>query len=217
MQIARKLIIIFVLILTSSCAYIEKYRVEPESPQGLKGGVKADVKEFFNGDVNAFSIKFDANDKIVASRIIKINGSWEDDKGIIRQQFINHKGEKDSRTWLVTIEGENGDFTAIGHDILAPAQGIQTGNIVQMTYTLSKNESGVKTNIDYKDQMYLVDENSMIMISKLSKKGKYIGKEVISMSKDASSSNKTSSIKDKKIFAPSIKTVSSQEKKEILE
>jgi len=199
----RKFLVITLLLSTSSCAYVDfNKKIVPQIPKSLEGAAKADVKEFFDGDIDAFSIRFNSDNEIIASRVIKINGSWEEGKGIIRQQFISNMSKKDSRTWLITLKNEN-DFTAIGHDILAPAKGLQTGNVIQMLYTITDSQENSASNVDHEDLMYMIDDNSMIIISKMSKGGKYIGQEIISLSKSNINKikpEKKVSVKEKKIF-----------------
>lgn len=195
----KKLISLFALIsLTASCNIIKKPQpVQELNPASLNDAIKADYKKFFDGDIEAFSVIFDENDKITATKIIKINGDWEENKGIIRQRFVDNKGNRDSRTWLITLE-DNNKFTAIGHDSASPANGIVSGNAIQMRYTLLVPYLGVKEKINFLDTMYMVDENSMIKISEFSKNDKKIGKKIVSLTKVKSDQKQQTNLADNK-------------------
>lgn len=182
--ITKTFFLITTLSLTSSCALFGNMNKSTANkvPNHINDSIKADIKKFFDGDIKAFSVVFDENDKIINTKTIEINGSWEQNKGIIRQKFVDSKGKKDSRTWLITLE-KGGNFSAIGHDSVAPANGVQVGNAMQMSYSLLIPYFGIKSNVDYTDIMYVVDPNSMIKISEFSRKDKKLGKEIISLTK----------------------------------
>jgi len=181
MKIFLRFFSVFVLVSSvSSCALMNGFN-KPTEMDYLDKGAKIDLKKFFNGDVEGFSILQDKDDKIIGTQTVKINGKWDDNKGVIQQNFI-YNGAKDSRTWLITTN-EDGTFDAIGHDVSAPAKGKQIGNAAQMSYSLLLQENGVKQETKYEDRMYLVDDKSMIIISTLKKGHSPAGKSIISLKK----------------------------------
>lgn len=149
--------------LVSSCSF-NGFK-KPAELVALERGSKFEMKKFFTGDVEGFAIIQDGEGKIIETQTFKINGKWDENKGVIQQNFSYGSGDKDSRTWLVTLE-DNGTFTAIGHDIAAPAQGRQLGNAMQMTYDLLlPGQDKQKIRVSFDDKVYLVDDKSAIMIS----------------------------------------------------
>lgn len=176
-------LLIIVLLTLSSCSFINSnINNRNLTPHSLSNSIRADIKKFFDGDIKAFSITFDKDNKIIASKTIEINGSWDENKGIIRQRFIDNNNNKDSRTWLITLN-EDKTFSAIGHDSVQPASGMHVGNVIQMKYKLKVPYNGVKTNIDYISTMYLVNDNSITQISESFINNKKINKEIISLIK----------------------------------
>lgn len=172
---------IFVLISLSlsltSCAALQKMMNNkrlPAEPDYIEKGAKMDVKKFFNGELEGFSIIQGADGKISGTQTVKITSKWEEDKGVWTQVFTLNDGKKDSRTWLVTLN-DDGTFDAVGHDVSVPATGKQIGNVAQMIYALSlptKVEGRtVKEAVQYEDRMYLVDDKSMIMITEFRRNG----------------------------------------------
>lgn len=166
----------------SSCALIEKYTYKPHEINSLEKAQKFDVKNFFNGDLEVFAINQDNEGKITSTFTAKMNGKWEENKGVLQQSFIYDNGKKDSRTWLITTDGD-GTFNAVGHDVLTPVKGKQVGNAMQMIYSLSTKSDGAKQIKDYEDNIYLVDDRSAIGVSFVRKDGLAACKSIISYKK----------------------------------
>lgn len=183
----------FSLLLTSlvainSCAVLDKFMQKNNAPLQpltyLEKAPKVNVKDFFDGDLEGFAIIQDANGKIENSFIVKVDGKWEENKGTVRHNYIYNGGKKDSRTWLITVNDPE-NYTAIGHDFIAPGQGRQFGNASQVIYTLTYPYKDKKEKIDFEDNLYLVDENSAIIISEMKLNKNLVGKSIISLKKVA--------------------------------
>ena len=160
--------IISLILASSSCAFIKNFNSKKD-PTPLdyieNSSLKMDIKKFFNGDLDAFAIKQNSGGKIIGTSTIKISGKWDENKGTLQQNFIYGDGTKDNRTWLITLDSD-GTFSAVGHDVFVPARGRQIGNAAQSNYTLILPSKNGKEEIIFEDKMYLIDEKSMIMISK---------------------------------------------------
>ncbi len=167
--------------LLSSCAYINNFKKAPEVDY-LDRGVKIDIRKFLNGELEGFAVMQDGNGKIIGTETIKISAKWDDNKGVMQQNFIYFDGKKDSRTWLITLE-DDGTFSAVGHDVTSAAQGKQIGNAMEMIYTLSLRGSAGKEQVRFVDKIYLVDEKSAIMISDSRKNFGSSGKAIIALKK----------------------------------
>ena len=148
----------------------------------LKNGAKFDMKSFFDGDIEGFSITRNSSGKIISSQNIKISASWDQNKGDLKQEFFDKNGKRQVRTWLISLH-KDGTFDAIGHDALARALGRQKGNSGQMVYNLLLKEDGLKKKVKFDDKMYLVDKDSMIMISKSSSSFGSYDETITSLSK----------------------------------
>lgn len=170
----------------SSCAQLQGYFAPKAPPQldYLSGATKMDIKKFFNGDIEGFAIKQDATGKITGTMTVKMNGKWEDEKGVLQQNFVNADGTKDSRTWLITVDAD-GTYDAVGHNVIAPAKGIQLGNAAQSLYSLMLAAKMGKEEVAYEEKIYLVDEKSAIMIVNFTNKGvdRTSGKIIFSLAK----------------------------------
>ncbi len=182
----------------SSCAVIDRFTYKPNEITSLERGSKMEIKNFFNGDIEVFAITQDNYGKIIGTFTGKMNGKWDDNKGVVQQNFSYDNGKKDSRTWLITADSD-GTFSAVGHDVTAPVKGRQTGNAMQMVYSLSvKTDSGRKV-VDHEDNFYLVDDRSAIGTIFLRQDGVSAGKSIVSYRKIGKSDKSEKSEKIEKI------------------
>jgi Protein of unknown function (DUF3833) len=175
--------VIAVISSLSSCAYFESLNKSPDLDY-LDKGAKMDIKKFFNGEVEGFAITKDEDDKIIGTQTIKITGKWEENKGVVQQNFVYSDGKKDNRTWLITINPD-GTFDAVGHDVSSLGKGKQSGNAAQMTYSLLiVGKKDTKQEMKFEDRIYLIDEKSAIMISNFGGGYNPFGQTVFSLKKN---------------------------------
>ncbi len=162
----------------SSCQFLEKISSQKSNKSlaaldYLDKAPKFNIKNFFNGNLEGFAVIKNENGKIENSFVLDVDGKWEGDKGTVRYNYVFNGGKKDSRTWLFTVDDAE-NYTAIGHDFISPAKGRQAGNVSQILYTLIYPHKDKKQNVDFEDNIYLIDENSVIIISEM-----FIGKNKI--------------------------------------
>lgn len=152
------------LFLSNSCALLQKQEKVAEPLDYIKGStVKMNYRDFFNGKLEGFAIKKGQDGKITNSFKVEITGNWDDNRGVVKYNYIYFDGKKDSRTWLVTVD-RDGTYEAIGHDVARPAQGEQIGNSARASYSLKISDKKTKEEVLFTEQMYLVDSESMILI-----------------------------------------------------
>lgn len=176
----RASLICLTLNLATSCAFLEKFS-ESKAPAPidyLENAQKMDIKKFFDGDIEGFSIKQGENGKIIETQSVKISANWDENKGVIKKNNLSNDGSKDNRTWLVTLNSD-GTIEAVGHDVVSPAKGKQVGNAAQISYSLmigdkSSTKEGVsREEVLFEERMYLVSESEMILITNFKKKENY--------------------------------------------
>lgn len=153
---------------------------------------KIDIKTYFNGDIESWGFVEDSDGKVIKRFTAKINGKWSGNKGIIQEEFLFNDGEKDARTWMISIDNKNNNFTAIAHDIIGTAKGSNYGNTILVEYVLTILDGKNRSNVNTKDFIYLIDDKSAISIAKLSGFIFDKGKIVTSYKKISNSNNKSS-------------------------
>jgi hypothetical protein len=186
----KKILPLILLSLTLfSCASINEFldRQSRESKNNqplsyLDNAPKYKVEEFLNGKIEGFAIVQDENGKITDAFTTSVIGEWEEKRGTVKYNFVFNGGKKDARTWLITSK-DSESYTAIGHDFSKPAQGRQTGNASEIIYNLLYDYKGKKENVNFKDEIYMIDKNSAIVISSMTLNKKNIGKIILSLKK----------------------------------
>ncbi len=159
----KKIFILSIILLISSCAMVKKQEVVQELDH-LNNNLKLDFKSFFSGNLEGMAITQDGDGKITNSFTLKINGQWDENKGTVKYSYLYADSKKDSKTFLVTI-GDDGTFEAIGHQIVGAIKGEQKENAARSFYSSEIKDAGVKNILKYVDKMYLIDAKSMIIIS----------------------------------------------------
>lgn len=181
----KKLFAITLILSLSSCSYFDFLKSQDKEKEisFLEMAPKVDLKQFFRGEIESFAIIKDGNDKIIGSYTGTMRGEWDENKGVLKQNFLYNDGKRDNRTWLIT-DNVDGTFSAVGHDVVESETGKQIGNTIQMPYSFAVLENGVKQKIRYEDNFYLVDSSSMIGTSVAkSSRGIVISKSLISLKK----------------------------------
>lgn len=193
MKIRNYPAIVIAISLLSSCAILQNHSNKqsykaPEPDYLGEKATAADIKKFFNGEIESFAITQGKDGKIDGTYTAKISAKWDGNRGTIEQKFKYNDGSQESRTWLITL-GQDQTFTAVGHDIAVPSKGNkQIGNAIQMLYTLSlpfNDADGkiVQKDVSFEDMMYVVDDKSMIMISNVLRNNTRTGKIIASLRK----------------------------------
>lgn len=166
--------------------------------------IKIDVRKHLNGNLSGFGI-WKNKDGVVTKRFtIDVNGSWEGNKGVIKEVLSFDDNSKDSRTWLFSMNDEN-SFEAIGHGIVGTGKGEQYGGALEMSYVMSMMVNGKKQNFVVDDWTYMVNDKSLISVIILKSSGSFgsgsnEGKIIISLKKsdnisDSKSDNAKNSAK----------------------
>jgi len=162
--------------LLSGCGSAETEDYAAEQPA-------MDIRNYFNGPVEAWGVLYNFSGKQDLRFHATLEGSWEGNKGTLKEKFTYSDGRIDERTWIITMIDDN-NFTATASDVIGTAKGTQHGNTVNMIYMLDVKRSGggtIKLSMD--DWMYLVDEKTIINRIKMKKFGLGVGELVVTMRK----------------------------------
>lgn len=142
-----------------------------------------DIRQFLNGDVEAWGVFLDRNNKADPSFYVRMNGKWQGRDGTFNEHFDYSDGRKQERTWKIHFDDEH-HFTATAHDVIGEAKGAQYGNAVNMRYVLAVTTKEGKTyNLSMDDWMYRVDEHTVLNRVRMSKFGFNVGELVLTFRK----------------------------------
>jgi hypothetical protein len=153
------------LSLLSGCAVnVDEYsEVKPE----------LDLSEFFNGHLEAYGIVQDYKGKVSRRFRVDILGQWQDEKGVLDEQFFFADGEEQHRCWQLSNSGK--EYVGTAGDVIGEAKGLVAGNALNWSYVLSVPVGDKHWEINVNDWMYLVDDNNLINRATMRKFGVEVG------------------------------------------
>ena len=95
-----------------------------------------DLKQYFNGVIDAWGIFTDRSGRVVKRFAVVMNCSWQGESGILDEDFVYSDGTQQKRIWKLQHLG-NGQYEGAAADVVGKAKGQTSGNAFQWNYTLS--------------------------------------------------------------------------------
>ena len=128
------------------------------------------LERYFVGTVDGWGMVQDRSGKVLRRFYVKIDARWQGDIGTLDEAFDWSDGKKERRVWTVTRTGA-GRYTGRAADVVGEATGVAAGNALQWRYGLKlpPEQGGWEVSLD--DWMYLVDEDTMLNRSAITKFG----------------------------------------------
>lgn len=156
-----------------SSVEIDKYR--SETPV-------LDLREYFNGTLEAHGIFQDRSGEVVKRFTVIIDASWQGEVGTLDERFTYSDGSTQRRVWTITRTGE-GRYVGRADDVVGDARGESAGNALRWRYVLALPVDGKVYNVDFDDWMFLMDDRVMLNRSVMSKWGFRLGEVTLSFYK----------------------------------
>ena len=165
MKLLGRVIVMALIPFLSACsASLDDYRgTQPE----------LDLKQFFNGHLEAYGIVQDYKGKVARRFRADILGAWDGEQGLLDEQFIFDDGEEQHRCWQLERMGKR--YQGIAGDVVGMAEGEVAGNALNWQYTLAVPVNGKTWNLKLNDWMFLVDDNNLINRASMYKFGLEVG------------------------------------------
>lgn len=133
-----------------------------------------ELRDFFNGTVDAYGVFTDRSGKVVKRFTVVMKCSWQGDSGVLDEEFSYSDGSSQRRVWRMTRHPD-GRYTGEADDVVGIAEGQQSGNAFHWTYTLALPVDGRIINVRLDDWMYLMDGQVMLNKAAMSKWGVGLG------------------------------------------
>jgi hypothetical protein len=143
---------------------------------------RLDLRTYFNGMVDAWGIFTDRNGKVVKRFTVEMKCQWQNDQGILDEDFVYSDGTKEKRIWQLTDKG-NGSYVGTAGDVVGVAQGQTQGNAFNWRYTLALPVEGTVLNVQMDDWMYLMNDRVMLNKARMTKLGIHLGDVTLSFTK----------------------------------
>lgn len=131
-------------------------------------------QEFFSGNLNAHGVVKDRSGKVTRYFNATIKAYWENGVGTLDEKFIFDDGEIQYRNWKLSPTTQ-AKFNATAGDVVGVGGGEFAGNAINLNYVLAVKYNNSMINLRVDDWMWLVDSNTVLNESTLTKFGFKVG------------------------------------------
>jgi hypothetical protein len=169
------LIPLFGLCMLTACSTTDVSLYAQEKPA-------LDLKQYFNGTVDAWGMFQDRSGKVVKRFKVVIQCNWKDDTGTLDEDFTYSDGTTQKRIWTIR-KNTNGQYIGTAADVVGEAIGITAGNALPWKYVLALPVGEKVYNVSFEDWMFLMDDKVMLNRAEMSKFGFKLGEVTLSFSK----------------------------------
>lgn len=151
----------------ASCTQVDVQTYSQETP-------RLELRQFFEGRVEAWGMFQKRSGEVVKRFHVDIQGRSEGEKLILDESFTYSDGTTQKRIWTLFPSGE-GQWRGTAGDVVGEAVGEVAGNALRWRYVLSLPVDDKVYEVHLDDWMYLMDENTLINRSFMTKFGVEVG------------------------------------------
>ena len=127
-------------------------------------------KEFFSGNLKACGIIQNWRGKIISRFDLSMNGKWQGNNGILKENFKFYDGQKKNRLWKITKESQS-RFIGEADDIIGKAYCEIKGNACRSYYSMNISVGKRSYKIKFDDWLWQMNNNVVINRSYMKKFG----------------------------------------------
>ena len=135
---------------------------------------KFDLQAYFTGKITARGMLQDYSNKVTRRFCVDIHGSWQGNRGLLKEIFYFDDGEISHRNWHIT-KMKNGHYSGRADDVVGTAMGSEKGFAFHWNYVLSVPVNGSNYHISMDDWMYRLDEYRLFNKTTMKKFGISVG------------------------------------------
>lgn len=176
----KKLIAFATIVLLSACsADLSDYK--QTAPQ-------IDIKTFFTGRIVAWGMVQNYENKLIRHFCVEIDGTWQENKGVLAEKFYFDDGEISYRNWQLEKMADR-KYKGTAEDVIGVAYGQEVGHAFNWQYQLSVPIDGENLILHLDDWMYQIDENRVFNRTKMKKFGLTVGEITLFFNKQNNASS----------------------------
>lgn len=172
--IKKGLSILTSLLISSCSVQLEEYQ-QSKAP--------FNIKSYFNGNVIAWGIVQDYSNEVKRRFCVEIDGSWQDNNGVLAETFYFDDGEVSYRNWQLTLMAD-GSYQGMAEDVVGIAIGKHKGFAFQFQYQLLLTLDNETYQVNMDDWMYQIDQHKVMNTTSMSKFGVEIAKVTLFFDKE---------------------------------
>jgi hypothetical protein len=162
-----KTLLLLLCVGLASCTQVDVQTYRQEKPQ-------LDLRRFFTGEVQAWGMFQKRSGEVVKRFQVQIKGHSEGDNLILDESFTYSDGTTQKRVWTLTPQGA-GQWRGTAGDVIGEARGEVAGNALRWRYVLSLPVDDAVYEVSLDDWMYLMDDNTLLNRSFMTKFGVEVG------------------------------------------
>lgn len=133
-----------------------------------------DLRQFFATPVEAWGMFQNRSGEVIKRFHVDIQSRTEGENLILDERFRYSDGTRQQRVWTLTPDGP-GRWKGRAADVIGEARGELAGNALRWRYELALPVDGTTYPVQFDDWMYLIDEDTLINRSFMSKLGVELG------------------------------------------
>ena len=155
--------------------------MKPEDYKNTKPEIK--IEEYFLGNVKAWGIFQGRSGEVKRKFTAEMNGSFEGENFILKEDFNWNDGEKQKRKWTIKkVDDHNYEGTA--SDVVGIAKGASYGSAFKFEYNLLIPFKDKKIKVRFDDWIFKQDEKVAINRAIVTKFGFKVGELTVFFVKD---------------------------------
>ncbi len=129
-----------------------------------------DVRQQLSGPITCEGVIYGPTGRVTSRFVAKMHGTWDSNRGILREHFDYDSGTSQAREWRLTI-GNDGKLRAEADDVVGLGTGEVAGPTVFLNYNIKLPASAGGHVLAVKDWMYLTQNGTIINRSQFRKFG----------------------------------------------
>lgn len=177
-----RLVVLLALVLSLvSCGSVEVAHYADQQPA-------LNLERFFSKPVKAWGMFQKRSGEVVKRFEVNIESRREGNDLILDERFLYSDGTRERRVWTLTPEGA-GKWRGRAGDVVGEAKGEVAGNALRWRYRLSLPVDGAVYEVSMDDWMYLMDEDTLINRTRMSKFGVEIGQVTLFFRRQSAGEN----------------------------
>ncbi|MBC8997295.1 MULTISPECIES: DUF3833 domain-containing protein [unclassified Pseudomonas] len=177
----RFLVLLALVLSLSSCGSVEVGHYADQQPA-------FNLEKFFSKPVKAWGMFQKRSGEVVKRFEVNIESRREGNNLILDERFLYSDGTRERRVWTLTPEGA-GKWRGRAGDVVGEAKGEVAGNALRWRYILSLPVDGSVYEVSMDDWMYLMDEDTLINRTTMSKFGVEIGQVTLFFRRQSAGDN----------------------------
>jgi hypothetical protein len=170
-----KLYLVLLILMFSGCSNQNLKNYKDENP-------KLNLRTFFNGKIIAQGIVQDRSGTVIKRFDVDMMANWNGNECVLDEKFHYSDNTKSTRVWKL-VETSPLKYQGTAADVVGVANGEIKGNTFYYQYNLKVPMKDDYINIHFEDWMYLLDNNTLMARSYMTKWGIDVGEVTIVMKK----------------------------------